>query len=1015
MDNIIIDFDFTINGADQVLNNLVKMNMLTDEQVAAFKTANAVQQQTVNSQIDGTNKVVAAQDKNKKSIADLAKANQELTKTIPLQAMADTAKVVTTLGNEMASSEKKTVNYKAQLKAMTLQLVQMSIDGKEATDEFKKLTAQAAELKDEISDTQSRIKQLSQDTAKLDAGLQVLGGVASAYSVLQGSQALFGTNSKELEKTLVRLNAVMAIANGLQQLQSLFQKENIAVTLIANAQKKASAVATQLETAAESENIIVKGAATVAVRVLNAAMEANPVMLLVGGVLALTAAMYFLLGGMKSASEAQAELNDMQLRSIELNKAVDEQTRANSERKISYLEMEKANMIASGKSNKEIREVEKKIDQERVAAAELIFDKYEKERYALVQNNAELIRLKTNLAALQDKKASDDEIKALQGKIDVIKEKIAVATDAEKNYYAATNKLSTDALANETERRKQALTDAKALADARVMLQEAGSNAELKAKIAALQASARIELADVNKTEAEKQLIRVKFQQDVADLRRVYIQKQLEDERTAIQVNMAKSRQDAELQLTYQIEFAKKERDIALNQKDITDNAKLLAEQTYINKVHDLNIAYQQNQDKIELDIQTQHINKALALDQMYSEKTVKLQKQAMEIKMQQDIDNATATIQNTDQREAAIAAIIAKYQGDTLKLEKDYEKKREDATLALQVHEVTMDNIRLSGRRNVGDQILQNDIKIIDLQIKNNEDQHAQQLISDQDYVAKKLQLEEQRAQKEVEIEKQAQAMMNEARQKGFQLAGQIINDIFQTESDNRKAALDEEVARLDNEKNEKLKQANLTELQKKKIEDAYAAEQARVKLQAWKADQEAKVGQALINGFLGATETIAELGIPAGLVGAAAALAFAGVQAAAISAQKPPKFAKGVINLQGAGTETSDSIPAWLSKGESVVTAKATAQYAPILEAMNKGLPIVNYMPSPISNMGVNQNGDIVAMNEKVIASVLNEIKSAIGDMKQVHVSVDKEGIQVIHQKGNQRIEYVNQKYNG
>lgn len=40
-------------------------------------------------------------------------------------------------------------------------------------------------------------------------------------------------------------------------------------------------------------------------------------------------------------------------------------------------------------------------------------------------------------------------------------------------------------------------------------------------------------------------------------------------------------------------------------------------------------------------------------------------------------------------------------------------------------------------------------------------------------------------------------------------------------------------------------------------------------------------------------------------------------------------PKFATGVIGLDGEGTETSDSIDARLSKGESVLTAKATRKY--------------------------------------------------------------------------------------
>jgi hypothetical protein len=48
------------------------------------------------------------------------------------------------------------------------------------------------------------------------------------------------------------------------------------------------------------------------------------------------------------------------------------------------------------------------------------------------------------------------------------------------------------------------------------------------------------------------------------------------------------------------------------------------------------------------------------------------------------------------------------------------------------------------------------------------------------------------------------------------------------------------------------------------------------------------------------------------------------------------PPQFATGVIGLDGAGTATSDSIDARLSRGESVMTAKATERFAPVLAQM-------------------------------------------------------------------------------
>jgi len=44
----------------------------------------------------------------------------------------------------------------------------------------------------------------------------------------------------------------------------------------------------------------------------------------------------------------------------------------------------------------------------------------------------------------------------------------------------------------------------------------------------------------------------------------------------------------------------------------------------------------------------------------------------------------------------------------------------------------------------------------------------------------------------------------------------------------------------------------------------------------------------------------------------------------------------------VQGPGTGTSDSIPAWLSHGEYVINAQSTAQYLPLLHAINEGQDI-------------------------------------------------------------------------
>lgn len=99
------------------------------------------------------------------------------------------------------------------------------------------------------------------------------------------------------------------------------------------------------------------------------------------------------------------------------------------------------------------------------------------------------------------------------------------------------------------------------------------------------------------------------------------------------------------------------------------------------------------------------------------------------------------------------------------------------------------------------------------------------------------------------------------------------------------------------------------------------------------------------LSNMILASTEIYAKAaatGGPAGVPIAIAAIsamfgAFIAEKALALKAiNEGNGFKEGVIDLKGPGTETSDSIPARLSKGESVMTAKVTKKRKSLLEAL-------------------------------------------------------------------------------
>ena len=99
-----------------------------------------------------------------------------------------------------------------------------------------------------------------------------------------------------------------------------------------------------------------------------------------------------------------------------------------------------------------------------------------------------------------------------------------------------------------------------------------------------------------------------------------------------------------------------------------------------------------------------------------------------------------------------------------------------------------------------------------------------------------------------------------------------------------------------------------------------------------------------AIAQGVSGAMAVPFPANIPAILATITAVIAGIAQAKSALSTANVPKYATGGL-VEGAGTGTSDSIPAMLSNGESVMTARATSAYSGILSALNTsvgGAPI-------------------------------------------------------------------------
>jgi hypothetical protein len=123
---------------------------------------------------------------------------------------------------------------------------------------------------------------------------------------------------------------------------------------------------------------------------------------------------------------------------------------------------------------------------------------------------------------------------------------------------------------------------------------------------------------------------------------------------------------------------------------------------------------------------------------------------------------------------------------------------------------------------------------------------------------------------------------------------------------------------------------------------EEEYAKQSAELKRKQFEENKAIQLATAVMQG-INATLAAYTSGASIPLVGtvtgplfAALAAAFSAVQIGMIASKQPPRFATGVIGLDGPGTATSDSIDARLSRGESVMTAKATERFAPVLAQM-------------------------------------------------------------------------------
>lgn len=122
------------------------------------------------------------------------------------------------LKKSLGETEQSTKSLKQQLREATAEVAQMAEKYGETSKETVQAAKRAAELKDRIEDANDAIMAFKGEGAFLATG-KALQSVASGFAAAQGAMGLFGSESENIEKTLLKVQSAMALAQGLEGLE----------------------------------------------------------------------------------------------------------------------------------------------------------------------------------------------------------------------------------------------------------------------------------------------------------------------------------------------------------------------------------------------------------------------------------------------------------------------------------------------------------------------------------------------------------------------------------------------------------------------------------------------------------------------------------------------------------------------------------------------------------------------------------------------------------------------------
>jgi DNA repair exonuclease SbcCD ATPase subunit len=1048
VENIVVKYEVDTSGIDAVYERL---DQLQNREQELLKSMNDIR----NSYNAFTLNYKTAGKTQEQVDADIAKAREKSTESAKMarkeldnvrNSIASLHKRATELESVILKGAARQTTLIKQFRDTKEQLNQMALAGDTSSQAYVDLAVKAEKLKYQLSLTEKTITTMASSTKNMDTVMGVGQGLTGTFTAATSAMALFGGENEELQKAFFKVQAALQVLNGVQMVNSVLVKSSTANIVLRNSLSKlftrnkvAETTATAAHTVATGAETTATVAATAATKGFTKALLSNPVFWIVAVIMGAVFAISKLVSALNSENEQYKELaKNVELYAEMLKRAHEESTKISNQ--VLKEGRDRINLIKEqGASEEELLKLEKELNATRVsmADAEVFFNQKEnisnldsyKKRIEALQGalNAINSRGKSVIemevdGKLKDVKVDEDSKEQLEQELSGLKVNVEVAEGALEEQRQA---LQEEAELREKIKKfslEQSNSSATAAAEYRVLMARKGSEEELRAQTTAIVKQRDIELQNVNLTAAERRKITAKANEDIRKLNEDFNTKKLQDEKTGYETQMALVKEGSQDAFDLQLKALEKQKEIDLNNANLTGNERLKIENEYLKEKEKLTKEFNRKQSEDELNTQIAGINAKLAATKEGSQAALDLNKELLDKQAELERKSIEATITNETLRAEKIAEIDAKLKADRKQADNDYRQNTIEHNLAMSNAEIEAERIknekimasggfieRLQARENLKNLELQ----AISVEMQALDEKHKAGIVTEQEYQQQMAEIRNEYAVLEVEQLQEQQEAMKAAQQEAFDFAISLINGAY----DSKKAALEQELADLHHyyttDAEEAKKNANLKLIS----EEELARRELDIKRRKAQADKEQGIFNAVISTITAVVGTLAQQPIGIWNIALAAIMAAAGaVQIAKISSQPLPKYAKGRKGGKGEMAWIGERGPEimWIPEGASIVPANLSKTLTP--EAMKRydiPMPRLPEMPRyEVDTTEIRQRQYGLTIDyDKLGRAVAENVH--IPDVSQLNVSMDEDGFRKYLIKGNSRTEFLNKRF--